>query len=78
MHNAGKIASYDYLLPLLEFKGSHVAKILDLEPHSVETRMSAGPATFAIETNRGWFAERGLKAGDRVTGLPPPRSRPKM
>jgi hypothetical protein len=55
-----------------------ILNILDLEPHSLETRMSAGPASYAIETNRGWFAERGLKAGDRVTGLPPPRGRPKM
>lgn len=55
-----------------------ILNILDLEPHSPETRMSAGPASYAIETNRGWFAERGLKAGDRVTGLPPPRGRPGM
>ena len=55
-----------------------ILNILDLEPHSLETRMSAGPATYAIETNRGWFAALGLKAGDRVTGLPPPRGRPRM
>jgi uncharacterized protein len=69
------------LIPLsvafVDAKGE-ILNVLDLEPHSLETRMSAGPATFAIETNRGWFAERGLKAGDRVTGLPPPRDRPRM
>ena len=50
-----------------------ILNILDMEPHSLETRMAAGPAIYAIETNKGWFAERGLKAGDRVSGLPPPR-----
>jgi len=50
-----------------------ILNILDMEPHSLETRMAAGPASFAIETNKGWFAERGLKAGERVTGLPRPR-----
>ena len=69
------------LIPLsvafVDAKGE-ILNILDLEPHSLETRMSAGPASYAIETNRGWFAERGLKAGDRVTGLPAPRGRPGM
>lgn len=50
-----------------------ILNILDMEPHSLDTRMAAGPASFAIETNKGWFAERGLKEGDRVAGLPPPR-----
>jgi len=69
------------LIPLsvafVDAKGE-ILNILDLEPHSLETRMSAGPASYAIETNRGWFAQRGLKAGDRVTGLPQPRGRPRM
>lgn len=64
------------LIPLsvafVDAKGE-ILNVLDMEPHSVETRMAAGPASYAIETNRGWFAERGLKAGDRVTGLPPAR-----
>lgn len=47
-----------------------ILNILDMEPHSLETRMSAGPAVYAIETNKGWFAEKRIKAGDKVTGLP--------
>jgi len=27
---------------------------------------SEGPARFALETNRGWFADRGIGPGDRV------------
>lgn len=64
------------LIPLsvafVDAKGE-ILNVLDMEPHSPETRMAAGPASYAIETNKGWFAERGLQAGDRVTGLPPAR-----
>jgi uncharacterized membrane protein (UPF0127 family) len=47
-----------------------ILNILDMEPHTLTPNMSAGPARYAVETNKGWFAERGLKSGDRVTGLP--------
>jgi len=47
-----------------------ILNILDMEPQSLDTHMSAGPSIYAIETNRGWFAARKIKAGDRVTGLP--------
>ena len=50
-----------------------ILNILDMEPHTLTPNMSAGPARYAIETNKGWFAARQLKAGDRVTGLPRPR-----
>jgi uncharacterized protein len=47
-----------------------ILNILDMEPGSLDTHMSAGPSIYAIETNRGWFADRRIKAGDKVTGLP--------
>jgi hypothetical protein len=51
-----------------------ILNILDMEPQTLDTHMAAGPATYAIETNKGWFAEHGVKAGDKVAGLPkPPR-----
>jgi uncharacterized membrane protein (UPF0127 family) len=46
-----------------------ILNILDMEPHTLTPNMSAGPARFAIETNKGWFAEHKVKAGDRATGL---------
>lgn len=49
-----------------------ILNILDMEPHSLDSHMSAGPALYAVETNRGWFAARKVKAGDKVTGLPKP------
>lgn len=48
-----------------------ILNILDMEPQTLDSHMSAGPALYAIETNKGWFAQKKVKAGDRVTGLPP-------
>ena len=47
-----------------------ILNVEDMEPQTLDTHMAAGPATYAIETNKGWFAEKKVKAGDRVTGLP--------
>jgi uncharacterized membrane protein (UPF0127 family) len=61
------------LIPLsvafVDAKGM-ILNILDMEPHSLDSHMSAGPSIYAIETNRGWFAAKKIKAGDRVAGLP--------
>lgn len=50
-----------------------ILNILDMEPHTLEQHAAAGPAVYAIETNKGWFAKRRIKAGDKVTGLPKPK-----
>src|SRR6202165_5246665 len=47
-----------------------ILNILDMEPQTLDTHTAAGPARYAIETNKGWFAQRKVKPGDRVTGLP--------
>lgn len=47
-----------------------ILNILDMQPKTQETHTAAGPARYAIETNRGWFAEKKVRPGDRVTGLP--------
>ena len=47
-----------------------ILNILDMEPQTLDSHMSAGPALYAIETNVGWFAAKKVKAGDKVTGLP--------
>jgi uncharacterized membrane protein (UPF0127 family) len=47
-----------------------ILNILDMEPQTLDTHMAAGPATYAIETNKGWFAQKKVKAGEKVTGLP--------
>ena len=52
-----------------------ILNILDMEPLTLDTHTAAGPARYAIETNKGWFAEKKIKAGDKVTGLPGDRPR---
>jgi len=49
-----------------------ILNIEDMAPRDETSHLSAGPAMYAIEIRKGWFAERGIKAGDRVSGLPPP------
>jgi uncharacterized membrane protein (UPF0127 family) len=51
-----------------------ILNILDMEPQTLDSHQAAGPAVYAIETHKGWYAEHQVKAGDRVAGLPkPPR-----
>jgi uncharacterized membrane protein (UPF0127 family) len=47
-----------------------ILNILDMEPRTQDTHAATGPARYAIETNKGWFAAKKVKAGDKVTGLP--------
>jgi len=67
------------LLPLsvafVDARG-RVINIEDMQPHTTDNHCAAGPARFALEMNLGWFAERGIKAGDTLRGfdrLPAPR-----
>jgi len=53
--------------------GGVILNIVDMEPQTLDPHGAAGPALYAIETNKGWFAAHSVKAGDRVTGLPRPR-----
>jgi hypothetical protein len=48
-----------------------ILNVLDMQPQTLDTHTSAGPARYAIETNIGWFERNKVKAGDKVTGLPP-------
>ena len=46
-----------------------ILNIEDMQAHSEQTHSSNGLATYALEVNQGWFAKRGIRSGDRVTGL---------
>ncbi len=53
-----------------------VINIEDMQPQTADNHCAVGPARFALEMNLGWFAERGIKAGDTLRGfdrLPAPR-----
>jgi uncharacterized membrane protein (UPF0127 family) len=51
-------------------KDGVILNIADMEPQTLDSHMAAGPAVYAIETNKGWYADKKVKAGDKVTGLP--------
>ncbi len=50
-----------------------ILNIDDMAPQTETSHWSKGPAMFALEMRRGWFADRGIKDGDRVDGLVQPR-----
>jgi uncharacterized membrane protein (UPF0127 family) len=47
-----------------------ILNVADMAPQDERTHWSNGPAQYALEMRKGWFAERGIGPGDRVTGLP--------
>jgi uncharacterized protein len=63
-------------IPLsIAFIGSdgRIVNIDDMAPQDEHTHWSAGPAQYALEMRKGWFAERGIVTGDPVEGLPKTR-----
>jgi uncharacterized membrane protein (UPF0127 family) len=64
------------LIPLsvafLDEQGA-IINIADMRPHSEQSHCAAQPARYALEMNRGWFAQRGIKPGVRLGGLERPR-----
>jgi hypothetical protein len=46
-----------------------IINIEDMEPQSEQTHSSTDFATYALEMNQGWFAARGIRDGDQVSGL---------
>jgi len=60
-------------IPLsIAFIGSdgRILNIADMAPQDERTHWSSGPAQYALEMRKGWFAEHGIVPGDRVGGLP--------
>jgi hypothetical protein len=47
-----------------------ILNIADMTPHSEDSHCAAKPARYALEMSRGWFAERGIKPGSRLRGIP--------
>ena len=46
-----------------------IINIADMQPGSEQTHCSTKPAALALEMTRGWFAQRGIKAGAKIGGL---------
>jgi hypothetical protein len=64
MHNT-------YVPLSIAFAGAdgRILNIDDMAPQTDDTHPSAGLALYALEMKKGWFAERGIRAGDRIEGL---------
>ena len=60
------------LLPLsvafLDDQG-RILNIENMQPQTENNHCAAAPARFALEMNRGWFADKGIKPGQRIGGL---------
>jgi uncharacterized membrane protein (UPF0127 family) len=46
-----------------------ILNIEDMAPQTESLHNSRGPAMFALEMKKGWFAQLAIAAGDRVDGL---------
>jgi uncharacterized protein len=49
-----------------------IVNIEDMRPQDESMHLSRRPSLYALEMKQGWFAEKGVKPGDAVKGLPPP------
>ena len=49
--------------------GGKIINIEDMTPHSEDNHCAKRPARYALEMNRGWFAQRGIVAGQALRGL---------
>ncbi|MCG8451764.1 MAG: DUF192 domain-containing protein [Spirochaetales bacterium] len=46
-----------------------IRQMEDLEPHSLASVPSRRRVLYALEVNRGWFAEHGIEEGMKIQGL---------
>lgn len=46
-----------------------ILNIEDMQPRTEDNHCAARPARYALEMNLGWFAAKGIKAGDSLRGF---------
>jgi len=47
-----------------------IVDIQEMQAHDLSVHVPSKPYIYAVEANKGWFAERGIKIGDRAEFLP--------
>ncbi len=47
-----------------------ILNIEDMQPNTTDHHTAQGDALYALEMNRGWFIQRGVKSGHKINGLP--------
>ncbi len=55
-------------IAFLDEKGT-ILSLDEMEPNTETVHPSKGPAQFALEMNKGWFAAHGAQPGDQVAGI---------
>ncbi|WP_454722873.1 MULTISPECIES: DUF192 domain-containing protein [Cupriavidus] len=50
-----------------------IVNIEDMAPQTEDNHCPRAAVRYALEMNKGWFAQKGLKAGAKIGGLPQPR-----
>lgn len=46
-----------------------ILNIEDMQPQTEDNHCAVQPARYALEMNVGWFAQRGIRRGDRIGGI---------
>jgi len=46
-----------------------ILNIEDMQPQTLENHCAVKPAKFALEVNLGWFKQRGIQAGSKISGV---------
>jgi len=46
-----------------------IVNIEDMQPLTEQSHCAVRPVAYALEMRQGWFAERGIRAGERLRGL---------
>ena len=63
----------DTLLPLaIAFvaEDGTIVNIDEMKPQTLDSHCSHKPVRHVLEMNKGWFAKKGVKAGQKLTGAP--------
>ncbi|TWG85772.1 hypothetical protein L602_002300000520 [Cupriavidus gilardii J11] len=47
-----------------------IVNIEDMQPHSEDNHCPKAAVRYALEMNQGWFAQKGIRAGAKIGGLP--------
>jgi uncharacterized protein len=50
-----------------------IVNLADMKPQTTNPHCSAKPVRYVLEMNLGWFAKKSIKAGSKISGLPPIR-----
>lgn len=50
-------------------RDGRILNIADMKPQTEDSHCAAAPARYALEMNQGWFAGRGVAAGERIRGI---------